>query len=319
MQNVEINSETQSLLDAVNEIFPGKVELQFIGQLQSGYVRHDQAQAVQDKAHIMIQISDLSAPDYTASHELLHLLMTLRGFPQIFFAISTGEEQLDQQLMMLGTELYDTVSHMVVVSEQRKHNLINDEIEQMYMKGVRATIDPEPTPVDDKMTLRLLVVLDALVFYGDQNKVVNNQLENDYPISFAAAKKLYALITEKPVDSPFTLRRNVVKLFKSFDDQLKDWGLPPINMTEFATISNVVSKRQLRLEVRQMFELYHSDMVDIKTKRRAYVGINRADGQNSFVISAPTKDNDNPDYYKAIYSLSVEDLFKKLEMPYSLR
>jgi len=161
--------------------------------------------------------------------------------------------------------------------------------------------------------------LDALVFYGDQNKVVNNQLENDYPISFAAAKKLYALITEKPVDSPFTLRRNVVKLFKSFDDQLKDWGLPPINMTEFATISNVVSKRQLRLEVRQMFELYHSDMVDIKTKRRAYVGINRADGQNSFVISAPTKDNDNPDYYKAIYSLSVEDLFKKLEMPYSLR
>ncbi|GAX02303.1 hypothetical protein [Secundilactobacillus silagei] len=319
MQNVEINSDTQSLLDAVNEIFPGKVELQFIGQLQSGYVRHDQAQAVQDKDHIMIQISDLSAPDYTASHELLHLLMTLRGFPQIFFAISTGEEQLDQQLMMLGTELYDTVSHMVVVSEQRKHNLINDEIEQMYMKGVRATIDPEPTPVDDKMTLRLLVVLDALVFYGDQNKVVNNQLENDYPISFAAAKKLYALITEKPVDSPFTLRRNVVKLFKSFDDQLKDWGLPPINMTEFATISNVVSKRQLRLEVRQMFELYHSDMVDIKTKRRAYVGINRADGQNSFVISAPTKDNDNPDYYKAIYSLSVEDLFKKLEMPYSLR
>jgi len=319
MQNVEINSETQSLLDAVNEIFPGKVELQFIGQLQSGYVRHDQAQAVQDKAHIMIQISDLSAPDYTASHELLHLLMTLRGFPQIFFAISTGEEQLDQQLMMLGTELYDTVSHMVVVSEQRKHNLINDEIEQMYMKGVRATIDPEPTPVDDKMTLRLLVVLDALVFYGDQNKVVNNQLENDYPISFAAAKKLYALITEKPVDSPFTLRRNVVKLFKAFDDQLKDWGLPPINMTEFATISNVVSKRQLHLEVRQMFELYHSDMVDIKTKRRAYVGINRADGQNSFVISAPTKDNDNPDYYKAVYSLSVEDLLKKLEMPYSLR
>ncbi|HBF74137.1 MAG TPA: IpaB/EvcA family protein [Lactobacillus sp.] len=319
MQNVEINSETQSLLDAVNKIFPGKVELQFIGKLQNGYVRHDQAQAVQDKDNIMVQISDLSAPDYTASHELLHLLMTLRGFPQIFFAISTGEEQLDQQLMMLGTELYDTVSHIVVVSEQRKHGLITDEIEQMYLKGIHATIKPEPTPVDDKMTLRLLTLTDALVFYGDENKAVNDQLEKDYPISFAAAKKLYALITEKPVDSPFTLRRNVVKLFKAFDEQLKDWELPPINMTEFATISNVVSKRQLRLEVRQMFELYHSDMVDIKSKRRAYVGINRADGQNSFVISAPTKANDNPEYYKAIYSLSVEELFKKLEMPYILR
>ncbi|MCH5463046.1 IpaB/EvcA family protein [Lactobacillus sp. LC28-10] len=319
MQNVEINPETQSLLDAVNKIFPGKVELQFIGKLQNGYVRHDQAQAVQDKDNIMVQISDLSAPDYTASHELLHLLMTLRGFPQIFFAISTGEEQLDQQLMMLGTELYDTVSHIVVVSEQRKHGLITDEIEQMYLKGVQATIQPEPTPVDDKMTLRLLTLTDALVFFGDGNKKVNDQLAKDYPNSFAAAKKLYALITEKPVDSPFTLRRNIVKLFKAFDEQLKAWGLPPINMTEFATVSNVVSERQLRLEVRQMFELYHSDMVDIKSKRRAYVGINRADGQNSFVISAPTKANDNPEYYKAIYSLSVEALFKKLEMPYILR
>ncbi|MTV82975.1 IpaB/EvcA family protein [Secundilactobacillus folii] len=319
MQNIEINSEVQSLLDAVNKLFPGKVELQFIGKLQSGYVRHDQAQAVQDKDQIMVQISDLTAPNYTASHELLHILMTLKGFPQIYFAISTGETQLDQQLMMLGTELYDTVSHLVVVSEQRKHGLIDDEIEADYLKGIQATITPEPDPVDDKMTLRLLTLTDALVFYGDGNQQINAQLKKDYPTAFAAAKKLYALITEKPVDSPFTLRRNIVKLFKAFDSQLQDWGLPPINMTEFATISNVVSKRQLRLEVRQLFELYHSDMVDIKSKRRAYVGINRTDGQNSFVISAPTKNNDTPDYYKAVYALSVEELFKKLEMPYILR
>lgn len=319
MENVEINSETQSLLDAVNELFLGKVELQFIGQLQSGYVRHDQAQAVQDKDSIMIQVSDLTAPDYTASHELLHILMTLRGFPQIFFAISTGDTQLDQQLMMLGTELYDTVCHIVVVSEQRKHHLIDDEIEAKYLKGVQATITPEPDPVDDKMTLRLLTLVDALVFFGADNQKINAQLTKDYPTAFAAAKKLYDLITEKPVDSPFSLRRNIVKLFKAFDDQLQDWGLPPINMQEFATVSNVVSKRQLRLEVRQMFELYHSDMVDIKSKRRAYVGINRADDQNSFVISAPTKNNDNPEYYKAIYSMTVEELFKQLQMPYILR
>lgn len=319
MQNIEINDDVQSLLDAVNELFPGKVDLQFVGQLQSGYVRHDQAQAVQDKDAISVQVSDLTAPNYTASHELLHILMTLRGFPQIYFAISMGDETLDQQLMMLGTELYDIVCHIVVVSEQRKHHLIDDEIEKLYLKGVQATITPEPEAGDDKMTLRLLTLTDALVFYGADNKEVNQQLAADYPVSFEAAKKLYADITAKPVDSPFALRRNIVKLFKQFDAQLQDWGLPPINMQEFATITSVVSKRQLRLEVRQLFELYHSDMVDIKSKRRAYVGISHSDDQNSFVISAPTKKDDTPEYYKAIYSLTVEDLFKKLEMPYIIR
>lgn len=318
MQNIEINDQVQSLLDATNAIFPGKVELQFIGQLQAGYVRHDQAQTVQDKDHIMVQVSDLTAPNYTASHELLHLLMTLRGFPQVYFAVSMGNDTLDEQMMMLATELYDIVAHQVVVSEQRKHDLIDDTVEAEYLKGVQATIKPEPDPVDDQMTLRLMTVLDALVFFGD-NDQVKAQFAKDYPVTLPAAQKLYDVITEKPVDSPFTLRRNVVKLFKAFDDQLQKWGFPALNNQEFTTLTSVLSERQLRLEVRQLFELFHSDMVDIKTKRRAYVGINRADGQNSFVISAPKPDDDTPDYYKNIYDMTVADLFKKMEMPYIIR
>jgi hypothetical protein len=319
MQNIEINDHVQSLLDAVNELFPGKVELQFIGELQSGYVRHDQAQVVQDKDHLMVQISDLTAPDYTASHELLHLLMTLRGFPQLFYSLSTGNEELDNQLKLLSTDLYDTVSHLVVVSEQRKHDLIDDNIEQLYLKGVQATIDPEPAADDDKMTMRLLVLTDALVFFGDQNAAINKQFATDYPNAFPAAQKLYGIITEKAVDSPFTLRRNVVKAFKAFDAQLEEWGLPPVNNQEFATLTSVFSKRQLRLEVRQVFELFHSDMVDVKTNRRAYVGINRTDRQNGFVLPAPKASEDTPDYYKGIYGMTVEALLKQLEMPYILR
>ena len=53
-----------------------------IGKLQSGYVRHDQAQTVQDGKNIIVQIADLRAPNYTASHELLHLWWS--------FGVSTG-------------------------------------------------------------------------------------------------------------------------------------------------------------------------------------------------------------------------------------
>nr|WP_282802453.1 IpaB/EvcA family protein [Secundilactobacillus kimchicus] len=319
MQNIELNDSVQSLINAVDDLFDGKVEVQFIGDLQSGYVRHDQAQTVQDKNQITVQISDLSAPNYTASHELLHLLMTLRGFPQAYFALSSGNDELNQQLMMMGTELYDIVAHQVVVSEQRRHGLITPEVEAMYLKGVQATIDPEPEAGDDRMTLRLMTVLDALIFYGTGNQQAVDQLQADYPKAFAAASKLYTMLMEKPVSSPFTMRRSIVKLFKGFDNQLEAWQLPPLHNQEFTTITSVLSKRQLRLEVRQIFELFHSEMIDPATKRRAYVGINRADGQNSFVIAAPAPKDDTPDFFKAIYSLSVEELFHQLEMPYILR
>jgi len=187
------------------------------------------------------------------------------------------------------------------------------------LKGVTATLKPEPTPVDDEMTLRTLTLLDALVFFGTDEDAIMAQFEKDYPISFAAAQKLYAVITEKPVDSPFSLRRNVVKLFKAFDAQLEAWRLPALHNTEFTTLTSVLSKRQLSLQVKQIFELYHSDMHEKTTQRRGYVGFNRADEQNAFVIPSPAPKEDTPEYFTKIYSMTVEELFKQLKMPYILR
>lgn len=318
-EDIKLNDAVQDLLNQVNALYPGKVEVQFIGELQAGYVRHDQAQQMQVGKDIAIQVADLTAPNYTASHELLHLLMILSGFPQVFFSLTTGQPQLDEQLMIMGTELYDIVSHIVVVKEQAKHGLITPAIKDLYLAGVQATIKPEPDPVDDEMTLRTLTLLDALVFFGPDDEAVMAKFKQDYPVSFAAAQKLYGVITEKPVDSPFTLRRNVVKLFKAFDAQLEAWHLPALHNTEFTTLSSVLSKRQLGLSVKQIFELYHSDMHDKTTQRRAYVGFNRSDNQNAFVLPSPAPKDDTPDYYTKIYAMTVEDLFKQLKMPYILR
>lgn len=317
--DIELNKDVHGLIDAVNNFFPGKVTVTFIGQLQSGYVRHDQAQTVQDGKNVIVQIADLSAPNYTVSHELLHLLMVLRGFPQVFYSLTTGDDTLDEQLKMMGTELYDIVSHFVVVSEQRKHNLIDDEIEGMYLKGVYATIKPEPKPLDDQMMLRLTTLLDALVFYGGGIDKVADKFKQDFPISFEAAKKLYQVITDKPTDSPFGLRRNVVKLFKVFDEQLKDWELPALHNTEFTTLTSVLSERQLGLKVKQLFEIYHSDLVEVNSNTKGYVGFNRVDDQNSFVLANPKGNRDDPAFFKAVYDKSVKQLFDDLKMPYIVR
>ncbi|MBB1070414.1 IpaB/EvcA family protein [Limosilactobacillus sp. RRLNB_1_1] len=313
---IKLNKENQALLDQVNSLYPeGSVFVQFHGD-KSGYVRHDQATQQTIPGALVIIVTDLTAPNYTASHELLHLLMLLKGFPQIFFQLSLGEKELDEQMMIMSTDLYNVAMHRVVVAEQRKHGFINDQIEEEYLKGIEHTLTPEKEE-DDERTLRLLTLLDALVFYGDNLSKYEKVLEEKYPLALAAAKEIYAEITSKPIKSPFDMRRSIIKIYSLFDQQMQDWGLPALHNNEYTTLSPVLSERQLRLEMRQVFEIYHSDMKERGTDKRAYVGLRRSDGQNSFTL--PTPANNAPEEFKKIYDQPVKEFLEQNSVPYIVR
>lgn len=313
------NATTKNLMKVVNSAFRGKVDVKFIGDHKAGFVRADQSQTVQDGKNIMIMVNDLSAPNYTVTHELLHLLMVLMGFPQVFFSLTTSHPKLDVSLKATGMELYDIVSHFVVVNEQRKHHLITPEIEKMYFKGVEASLNPETAKIDNEMEVRLSTLLDAMVFYGPKFKEYEADFHRQYPKSLAGAKKLYQEITKHPTDSPFNLRRNVVRLFKAYDTQLKTWELPPLENTAFTTLSSVLSTHQLQLQVHQVFNIYHSKLNSAQTGKRAYVGFNKADGQNSFVLPEPEDKKLQAGFVKHLYQMKVKDLFAKLKMPFIVR
>lgn len=315
-ERITLNKENQALLDQVNSLYPeGSVFVQFHGD-KSGYVRHDQATQQTIPGALVIIVTDLTAPNYTASHELLHVLMLLKGFPQIFFQLSLGDKELDEQMMIMSTDLYNIAMHRVVVAEQRKHGFITDETEEQYLKGIEHTLTPEKEE-DDERTLRLLTLLDALVFYGDHISKYEKTLAEKYPLALAAAKKMYTEITKKPIKSPFDMRRSIVKIYSLFDQQMQEWGLPALHNNEYTTLSPVLSARQLRLEMRQVFEIYHSDMKERGTDKRAYVGLRRSDGQNSFTLPAQTQNA--PEAFKKIYDQSVQEFLEQNSIPYIVR
>ena len=149
-ERITLNKENQALLDQVNSLYPeGSVFVQVHGD-KSGYVRHDQATQQTIPGALVIIVTDLTAPNYTASHELLHLLMLLKGFPQIFFQLSLGDKELDEQMMIMSTDLYNIAMHRVVVAEQRKHGFITDEIEEQYLKGIEHTLTLEREEDDER-------------------------------------------------------------------------------------------------------------------------------------------------------------------------
>lgn len=316
-EKIKLNAANQELLKQVNDLYPeGSVFVQFHGK-KSGYVRHDQATQKTLPGGLFIIVTDLTEPNYTASHELLHLLMLLRGFPQIFFQLSLGDQQLDEQMMIMSTDLYNVAIHRVVVAEQRKHGLINDQVEAEYLKGIEHTLTPEGDEHDEEKTLRLLTLLDALVFYGDHIAKYAAVLEEKYPEALAAAQELYREIAAKPIKSPFDMRRSIVKIYSRFDQQMQEWGLPALHNNEYTTLSPVLSDRQLRLRLRQVFEIYHSDMKERGTSKRAYVGVRRSDGQNSFTIPAPQPET--PEEFKRIYTQPVKEFLEQHSIPYIVR
>lgn len=319
-EELKLNKANQDLLDEVNDLFPrGSVFVQFHGE-KSGFVRHDQAETTSLPGGLVITVTDLTEPNYTASHELLHLLMTLRGFPQIFLELSLGDKQLDEQMMIMATDLFNTVAHQIVVDQQRQHGLINEQIEQEYFKGITATLTDEGDQDDGERTLRLLTLLDALVFYagGHMTKQQEEELQRRYPVAWASAQFLYGQAMEKPVKSPFEMRRTVVKLFRLFDTQLQQWGLPALHNNQFTSLSPVLSKRQLRLEVAQVYDIYHSEMTERDSKRRAYVVLGKNDQQNAFVLPSP-KGEYSSDQMLKFYHQPVEDLLKSQNVPFILR
>lgn len=316
-KKVSLKDATNELLEQVNQLYPtGTVFLDFEGD-QVGYVRHDQAQQKVFPGGLMITLTDLMEPDYTASHELLHLLMLLQGFPQIFFQLSLGEDELDEQMMIMATDLYNVAMHTVVVDEQRRHELITPQIEAEYLAGIHATLSDEGDQVDNERTLRLLTLLDALVFYGDHLDQVQADLNQRYPSALKTAQALYAQAFDKAVDSPYAMRRVIVRLFKLFDEQMHAWQLPPLHNTEFTTVSPVLSERQLRLSVKQVFEIFHSDMQNRESGKRAYVGLRRNDRQNSFVIDAPQ--GNTAAEFVSLYAQPVQEFLDQHGIPYIVR
>lgn len=318
MKKNELATRTKELIKKVEEKFPAGVEIEFKEPKKVGYLRHDQAQHYLHGGKLKIDVYDQTEPDYTIAHELLHFLLMFENTPQVAFNLTTGDSNRDHKFMVAGIDLYDTVLHTKVYAKQRKLGFIDDRIEELYLKGVLAILKPEPKGKRDEwMVLRTVTLLDALVFYADDLDYVLPKFKENYPLSLAAAQKLYALMTAKPLKTAFELRRGVVRLWKSFDKQLSDWNLLAMQLNDFITLTPVLSKRQLRLETSALFEFYHTPWQENLTFKTAYIGRFKIDGQNTFIL--PDLGKEPAERFKELYALPVKQLLEELGVQYLLR
>ncbi|WP_281165886.1 IpaB/EvcA family protein [Liquorilactobacillus sicerae] len=317
MTEFNLQPEVSKLLTATEQQLGQKIKIQPAARLNSSWLRHDQGEHFLRNGQMVISVGNLAAADFIISHELLHLQLLKSSVPQLQFNLTTGDLKLDERLMAAGLELYDTLLHFTVYQQQRQLGLITEKIEEDFYRGILATLKPEKPINDQWMVLRLLSLLDGLVFFQGQNQVVQ-KLTELYPRSMTGARQLFDLITKKCLTGSLALRRGIVKALSGFEQQLKAWQLPAMQLQQFLTITPVFSQRQTRLQVRQLFAIYHADWQENLQFTRAYIGYYQADQQNSFVL--PTPQNDQPEaYFKKIYQQSVAEFMQENGFIYQLR
>ena len=73
----------------------------------------------------------------------------------------------------------------------------------------------------------------------------------------------------------------------------------------------------MRLPLAQVYDIKHTDMIDRNTEKTAYVGLNKTDEQNSFVISAP--EEHQPIFFKELYKTSVREVLEQIGQPFVVR
>ncbi|GBG94364.1 hypothetical protein LFYK43_08230 [Ligilactobacillus salitolerans] len=238
--------------------------------------------------------------------------------PQINFHMTTGDDERDAKIMAAGTELYDAVLHLQIYPQQVKLGLIDENVSELYFQGVLAQLQPEqPDQVDEWMVLRTVKLLDALVFFADKQDQIRPKLQELYPQCLAAAEKLAQGLLEKPVSGPQKMRAAIVKLWRGFDEQLSAWGQNPLGLNDFISLEPVLSERQTRLFVSQLFEVYHSSLQDNLHFKPAYIVRYKSDRQNSSILPEPAGDKEK--FFRSFYAAKIGEILPQIHVDYLQR
>jgi len=316
---MQFSEATVQLLEQVNQVYPGSVVLRGSGEA-SGVLTHDQVTTDMLGTRLMVEVTDATAPEYAATKELLMMLLTLNGYPQVYFQLKSADLEMTDQLMVMTTYLYQPALRTIIYQEQAKHGLLTDEVAKAFAKGVMQTLTKEDGQSRAEAALRVLTLLDAQVFMTAVPSATESYTDTFaelYPGAWTAATQIFDVMHVSGIKDPFTVHRAVVAAFKQFDKQMMAWQLPQLHATEFATLTPVLSERQLRLPLAQVFDIKHTDMFDRNSSETAYVGLNKTDGQNSFVLSVPNENQ--PEFFKALYQTPVRNVLEKLGQPFVVR
>jgi len=318
MKKLDNNELPEHIVEQVKKIeqqYNKKIEM-FSDYKAQDYLTLDQADHVIKDDVIKIVITNEKYPEFVLAHELHHIELELSDEPSISCAVTSGKEDQDGRVLAFANSIFETLEHVTVLKQQKADGTYTDEIKAEYLKGVNNSLRPKvQLDLANMRFFRTLILFDGIIF-GEHAHDAEWKVE--FPTSFKYASKLVEIAENNDLTVPFQFRRALVNTLDTYNETILSNGYEGLKFHEFLNITPIISKRQLRLSLNQVYQIKHSSFKNRATGKDAFALIAVNDGQSVATLDIdPSKVT--PEFYKAFYQYTISDVFTKEEIKYLIR
>lgn len=308
MKKIDINSfstRANQLYQQIIDLSDKEIEIEVDNEKTDSFLNLNQSQHSVSGEVITIQITNSPNIEYMLIHELLHIKLDFGDYSKIEFNLFSSDASFNQQAQTTAMALKEVIDHRLISNWEQIEKLRDEEIQDSLNQGTSALLAADGQAVDDEKLIlyRTLIMLD------------NQYFDKKYPQAYELAQTINESISE--VTNKTQYHSALVQLFKIFDESIQKYGYIDLLHNQFVTITPVLSQRQLRLEVNQIFELVHTEFVNQKNQR-PYILETKSNLQNSGVIEF-TQQEATPEFFQNTYQMKVADLLDKYQIDYIIR
>lgn len=318
MKRIELKELPELIVKQVENIeqqYNKKIEV-FSDYEQQDFLTLDQADHVMKDDVIKISITNEKYAEFVLSHELHHIELELSDEPSISSALTTGKQDLDGRVLAIANSIFETLEHVTVLKKQKEDGTYTDEIKAEYLKGIETALHPKVELDRANMRFyRTLIMLDGLIF---SEHACDDEWQQEFAMSYKYADKMAKIIEDNDLTVPFQFRRALVNTLDAYNEIIISNGYQGLHFHTFLNITPVVSKRQLRLSLNQVYQIKHSEFKNRATGRDGFVLIGINDGQGVATLNLDPQ-KVTPEFYKTFYQYTVEQVFEEQGTKYLIR
>lgn len=318
MKQINLNELPDFIVEQVENIeqqYNKKIEIYSQFEPQK-LLTLDQANHTVDQDLVKVVITNEKYADFVLSHELHHIELEFSDEPNISSAVTTGQRERDERVLAIANSVFETLEHVTVLKRQKADQTLTDEVKAEYLRGLEIALHPNVSLDNANMRFfRTLIMFDGMIF-GEH--ALDDKWKDEFPTSFKYALKMAQIVEENDLTVPFQFRRALVNSLDAYNEIIISNGYQGMHFHTFLNVTPVVSKRQLRLSLNQVYQIKHSEYKNRATGRDGFALISINDGQSVATLNLdPNKVT--PEFYKTFYQYTVEQVFKEQGTDYLIR
>ncbi|KRM79801.1 hypothetical protein FC84_GL000497 [Lapidilactobacillus dextrinicus DSM 20335] len=306
-----LSAPVQNLLDQFQkEMAPKQIILQEKeSQFPATMLDPEESQMILTKTgDIELFVPNPRFANFIVAHELMHLQQEGRQSVQISY-VKQNNPQFSQFLDQIGQELRNIVVHQAMHQQLLELGVLDDDVQQAIQKLI-----DEKLPVDDSTTSALVIAMKAIQLADTFTFVGSvDQWQEKFAKSMKVAAELWQLVTTANLTTNRQVRALIDQLINYFAEYFDKFGLQVPSLADNLLLKPVLSERQLKLSVRQLFQLWRQP-----NAATTYLVKGIQDEQAISLIEIP-KDEQQEAAMLAIYDLSVQAFLDKFALNYAPR